>query len=1280
MTEAQHELQPGDWVAGRYVILEEIGRGGFGIVYRAIQEGIKRPVALKIVRRLVHEIKGFNLLEAFRQEALHTSRLKHPNNMTLFDFGETEDGMLYLVAEFLEGETLYERMWRLKRILPAMTVHIIKQVAKGLGEAHGLGIIHGDLKPANVFLCEVSGEEDFVKLVDFGIAKIIGEVDPAGLGTPEYMSPEQFAGKPLLAASDVYSVGVILYEMLTGRRPFESQSTQRLAHQHQHEPLPPLPADIAGSPLGHVVQRATAKEPGDRYVDGLELFHALDKIGDPSKANLPTPDAGMPKAPPSPRKPLSRARRISALSRTVLTPSLLREDPATNILRQDKKARTPAPEQEELPLIGRQAERQWWLDQLDNLYQQRQGAILLLGGTAGSGKTRLMRWLNEEAARTDEIIMGYGSWHQNPPHPFEALAEALAEALGHPRRLALQYDLKRLERRAAELLGSRLQSAGRAALRMIFSQEPPQVGAMEREQAARLLVELGMARPLVLCLDNMRWGRSETLMVLEQVAQMLTQQPAALMIIGVLRREALPTMGQDAALLLTMVERFHSVRPAQLTPLQPEDARQLAREVFELEIHRSPLRGEPSATLLDTIVGRSFGNPLYLRQWVGHVIQQELLSPSVEGLVLNPGVPQERLIPPRFTRMMLKRLTLLTKSHPQGRDLEYLLLCCAVLGRSFPRSLLERMLRQEIDAGYTRAQEVAQALDGLLEILAREDILHAQAGAQLGFIQPLMHQSLLERVWRGNGAELHHRAAQTKHQHYAERGELAEHSVEIGVHYEQASEPLEAIRFLRSAAQSHADRGDLRLGVELLERCVRLAHKQSALGPIHLRLLLSLACLKMHLGESADVEALLLLGTRLSMEQADEAAQRDLLLLSGLQAARLGQLESASELLEEVATSYAKADQDSPEDEPRSMLDALLSLEALQAAFGEGVAQLHLSRVLRQRHHLHAADKALARAHHQFLRTQARWGLGHSLLEAQLVLIAQGTTALQEGTVARALELLRTPSHPLEDVEASLLELEIELAMGQGHRDLAPFQLALEDAERQGEPHQLVRAHLALGRAHLEAERLGQAREHILRAQALGRARGLQLLQIQSHRLHARLLLLDQNQKRGALERAARELHEALKTVRQVGSLHQVPGLQLLLGQLEEERGEYSQALEWFSRVQEQAEREGHVLLQTRAHALIARLSRHKRSPLHTSAARTHYDMALRMSARLARPIPELPQATEGLAQAYHRMGQQRAALSLIEQAMEGWRRLGHAHQLERLKKARALMNVPLHP
>ena len=230
----------------RYQITGLIGRGGMGVVYKAVHIAMNQVVALKVLSRAM--TGDDTQVQRFYQEARASSRLKHPNTIRVFDFGRAEEGHLYIAMEFLEGDTLTNILKKEGSLPARRALNIAKQVAKSLAEAHAQGLIHRDLKPDNIFLTQVYGEEDFVKVLDFGIAKflesspdherltIVGGV----IGTPAYVSPEQGLGRTLDGRSDLYSLGVILYEMLCGSPPFKAETPIATIMRHIHDDPSPL--------------------------------------------------------------------------------------------------------------------------------------------------------------------------------------------------------------------------------------------------------------------------------------------------------------------------------------------------------------------------------------------------------------------------------------------------------------------------------------------------------------------------------------------------------------------------------------------------------------------------------------------------------------------------------------------------------------------------------------------------------------------------------------------------------------------------------------------------------------------------------------------------------------------------------------------------------------------------------------------------------------------------------------------------------------------------------
>ncbi len=284
----------GTTIAGRFTILGRLGRGSMGAVYRARQEAVGRDVALKLVRRdRAHdpETKG-----RFEREARAISSLVSPHTVTAFDFGEAEDGSWFLAMEMLEGETVGERLRRVGRFEWFDALRFTRDALKSLAEAHSKGIIHRDLKPDNLFLSRVpsghgAGEQELCKVLDFGIAKWSRDDDETKIdqletqagtvfGTPRYMSPEQAQGITLDPRSDLYSLGVLLYQMLSGRAPFVDDDAVVVMARHIKDEAPRFadmtPEVVVPESIEAILWRVLAKSPADRPTTADELIAELD--------------------------------------------------------------------------------------------------------------------------------------------------------------------------------------------------------------------------------------------------------------------------------------------------------------------------------------------------------------------------------------------------------------------------------------------------------------------------------------------------------------------------------------------------------------------------------------------------------------------------------------------------------------------------------------------------------------------------------------------------------------------------------------------------------------------------------------------------------------------------------------------------------------------------------------------------------------------------------------------------------------------------------------------
>jgi eukaryotic-like serine/threonine-protein kinase len=267
-------------LAGRYELGEVVGQGGMAVVYRATDRTLGREVALKVLREQYADDPEF--VERFEREARSAARLAHPNVVDIYDVG-SDDATHYIVMELVDGDSLKSLVRRAGALPPALVIRFGREVAAALEYAHRRGLIHRDVKPQNV-LVDADGH---AKLTDFGIARAAETVSLTQtgtvLGTAQYMSPEQARGQQLGPASDIYSLGVVLYELATGRLPFEGQSPLAVALRHvQDEPTPPRRLNPSLPPaLELVVLRAMAKDPADRYASAAELAEALESGPDP---------------------------------------------------------------------------------------------------------------------------------------------------------------------------------------------------------------------------------------------------------------------------------------------------------------------------------------------------------------------------------------------------------------------------------------------------------------------------------------------------------------------------------------------------------------------------------------------------------------------------------------------------------------------------------------------------------------------------------------------------------------------------------------------------------------------------------------------------------------------------------------------------------------------------------------------------------------------------------------------------------------------------------------
>ena len=731
----------------RYRILRRLGSGGAGVVYEARHEEMDRRVAIKILHdELFRTPSAF---ERFRREARAAGALAHPNVVTIHDFGRAGDSEAFLVMEHCAGGSLADRLARDGAIAPGEAVALLAQVAAAVDAAHAAGIVHRDLKPANILF---AGER--VKVADFGLARMLGGGDPQltgahAIGSPLYMSPEQCQGLPAGPASDVYSLGVVAFELLTGAPPFRGLTVQSILVAHLTQPpepprqrVPELPEAAAAALLAGL-----AKEPGERPASAGELVRAL-------------------------------AAGLAGLPAESLTSAGWRRASAGAGARAGRGSRSRGDSVAAAP-IGREGE----LAQLAELAARAAagcGHLVTIGGEPGTGKSTLLAaFVRRARGQLPRALVGLGraAEHFASAEPYSPFLDALGALLEGPARAELAATLGAVAPTWAAhfpaLAGS---GGGDELLEGRRSRD-----RMPREFAA-LVGALDLDQPLLLALEDLHWADPASVDLLAYLAPRLPELP---LLVVATYRPADVEVGRHPlrGLLRTLAQgsfAWREIAPAPFGRAEVEAC--LRREL-----------GAPApAELTDFVLRRTEGNPLFLLAMVNHLVASGAVERAGGELRLVRSLPSlERIVPEGIAAVIRQKVERLDEAERR------LLEAASVEGEAFSARVAAHLVEAEEADVEDRLRRLA-ARHRLVDAAGEIEYPDGSSAQRFRFAHSLFQHAFYDDLAPKRRELWHRRAAEELERLHAPRpaGALAQ----LAVHWEKGREFRRAIEKSLAAA------------------------------------------------------------------------------------------------------------------------------------------------------------------------------------------------------------------------------------------------------------------------------------------------------------------------------------------------------------------------------------------------------------------------------------------------------------------------------------------------
>jgi len=776
-------LTRGTTFAGRYEIIESLGTGGMGKVYRAYDNKIKEEIAIKFLKPEISQNE--KIIERFSNEIRLSRKITHKSVCRMHDLNEAE-GTQYITMEYVPGEDLKSFIKRVGHLPPRKAISIGRQVCEGLAEAHSLGVIHRDLKPQNIMV-DKSGNP---KIMDFGIARLLKAEGITGegaiIGTPEYMSPEQVEGKETDQRSDIYSLGVVLYEMLTGKVPFEGEGTFSIAIKHRDE-TPPHPRELnpeLSPELSGIILKCMAKEKERRYQSALDLLRDLDA--------------------------LEKGTETTAAEIKPRIPAFLVEE---------------RPVKEEKPVfVARESE----LERLNTLLEMSLkvgGQVVFITGEAGSGKTALIQEFARKAqeAHPDLIVAsGKCNAHTGVGDPYSPFMEMLSLLTGdvetrwaagmitkeHAQRLwsLIPQTIKALLDCGPDLINIFVPGAPLLARAEAFARGPvewqirlkrlverkamlPPDSSLQQsdlfEQYTRLLIALARERPLLLMPDDLQWIDAGSASLIFHLCRRLTGN--RILVAGSYRPDEVALGRGDGRHPLETV--VHELK-RDFGDIELEVGKTEAREFVDAYIDTEPNRLDRN--FRETIFKQTKGHPLFTVELLKEMQNRDLLIKDKQGQWIQGPNLDWNALPARVDAVIEERISRLNEDERETLTL------ASVEGEEFTAEVLAQL--QDIET-----RKLIRLLSGELD--RRHHIVSAKGMRQLKNLHLslyLFRHILFQRYLYNNLDEverthLHAEVGQILENLYGEQSE--EVSVQLARHFQEARVLDKAIEYLHKAGK-----------------------------------------------------------------------------------------------------------------------------------------------------------------------------------------------------------------------------------------------------------------------------------------------------------------------------------------------------------------------------------------------------------------------------------------------------------------------------------------------